>query len=109
MTTWLLLAGAIVSEVIATLSLRASEGLSKLGPSALMALGYLVSFVLLAQALKRGLPVGVAYAVWAGVGVALVAVLGKILFDEPLTALTAVGIALIVGGVVIVEGSTSTR
>ena len=79
-----MLAGAILSEVVATLSLRASEGFSRGGPTALMAVGYVVSFVLLAQALKRGMGIGVAYAVWAGVGVALVAILGRVLFNEPL-------------------------
>ena len=109
MAAWLMLAGAILSEVVATLSLRASEGFSRAGPTALMAVGYLVSFVLLAQALKRGMGIGVAYAVWAGVGVALVAILGRVLFNEPLSAVTAAGIALIIGGVVIVESSTATR
>ena len=104
-----MLAGAILSEVVATLSLRASEGFSRAGPTALMAVGYLVSFVLLAQALKRGMGIGVAYAVWAGVGVALVAILGRVLFNEPLSPVTAAGIALIIGGVVIVESSTATR
>jgi small multidrug resistance pump len=85
MAPWLMLAGAFLSEVVATLSLRASEGFSRGGPTALMAVGYLVSFVLLAQALKRGMGIGVAYAVWAGVGVALVAILGRVLFNEPLS------------------------
>ncbi len=103
-----MLAGAILSEVVATLSLRASEGFSRAGPTPLMAVDYLVSFVLLAQALKRGMH-RVAYAVWAGVGVALVAILGRVLFNEPLSPVTAAGIALIIGGVVIVESSTATR
>jgi small multidrug resistance pump len=100
---------AILSEVVATLSLRPSEGFSRAGPTPLMAVGYLVSFVLLAQALKRGMGIGVAYAVWAGVGVALVAILGRVLFNEPLSPVTAAGIALTIGGVVIVESSTATR
>ena len=81
-----MLASAILSEVLATLSLRASEGFSR-GPTALMTVGYLVSFVFLAEALKRGMGLGVAHAVWASVGVALVAGLGRVLFDEPLSRL----------------------
>jgi small multidrug resistance pump len=82
-----MLASAILSEVVATLSLGASEGFSRVGPTALMAVGYLVSFVFLAEALKRGMGIGVAHAVWASVGVALVAGLGRVLFDEPLSRL----------------------
>jgi small multidrug resistance pump len=107
--TWLLLGGAILSEVIGTLPLRASEGSSKLGPSVLMGVGYVVSFLLLAQVLERGMTVGVAYAIWAGLGVALVAVLGRLLFDDPLTWVTGAGIVAIVGGVVLVEASTASR
>ncbi len=107
--TWLLLGGAILSEVIGTLALRASEGFSKLGPSVLMGVGYVVSFLLLAQILERGMTVGVAYAIWAGLGVALVAVLGRLLFDDPLTWVTGAGIVAIVGGVVLVEASTASR
>lgn len=107
--SWFFLGAAIVSEVVATLALRASEGFSKLGPTALMALGYVAAFVLLAQALERGMSVGVAYAIWAGIGVALVAILGRLLFGEPLTWVTAVGIAVIIAGVALVEGSTASR
>jgi small multidrug resistance pump len=105
--TWLFLTGAIVSEVVGTLALRASEGFSKPLPTVLMALGYAAAFLLLAQALERGLPIGPAYAIWAGLGVALVAVFGKLLFDDPLTAVTAVGMVLIIGGVALVELSTA--
>lgn len=107
--TWVLLTGAIVSEVIGTLALRASEGFSKPVPTVLMLVAYVVSFVLLAQTLERGMSVGVAYAIWSGLGVALVAVLGRVLFDDALTWVTAVGIAVIIGGVAIVEASTAGR
>jgi len=107
--TWALLAGAILTEVAGTLALRASEGFSKLVPSLIVVAGYIVSFVLLAIVLDRGLPVGVAYAIWAGIGVALVAILGKFLFDDPLTALSALGIALIIAGVVLVESAAEAH
>ena len=109
MLTWALLAGAILTEVAGTLALRASEGFSKLVPSLIVVAGYIVSFVLLAIVLDRGLPVGVAYAIWAGIGVALVAILGKFLFDDPLTALSALGIALIIAGVVLVESAAEAH
>src|SRR5690242_17434470 len=73
--TWLLLAVAIAVEVAATLSLRAAEGFTRLGWTIPVVLGYATSFVLLAFVLKRGMPVGVAYGVWAGIGVAATAIL----------------------------------
>jgi small multidrug resistance pump len=93
------LAGAIASEVVGTLFLRASEGFSRLWPSVGTAVGYALAFVLLAQALKS-IDVGVAYAVWAGVGTALITIIGIVALGEPATALKFAGTALIVVGVV---------
>jgi small multidrug resistance pump len=93
------LAGAIAFEVVGTLFLRASDGFSRLWPSVGTAAGYLLAFVLLAQAL-RTIDVGVAYAVWAGVGTALITVIGILALGEPATALKLGGTALIVVGVV---------
>lgn len=101
--TWLLLAGAIGSEVAATLSLRASDGLTRLAWAVPVGAGYLVSFVLLAMVLKRGMPVGVAYGVWSGVGVALTAALARFLFDDPFTPVMAGGVVLIGAGVYLME------
>ena len=98
-----MLAGAIALEVTATLSLRASEGFSRWGWAIPVVLGYLTSFVLLAFVLKRGLPVGIAYGIWAGVGVAATAVLARFLFDDPFTWVMAIGIVLIAGGVLLLE------
>ncbi|MCX4821970.1 multidrug efflux SMR transporter [Streptomyces sp. NBC_01142] len=95
-----LVAGAILSEVIATLALRASHGLSRLGPTALVVIGYGTAFVLLAQALKT-LNVGPVYAVWSGVGTVGAFLGGVLLFDEPVRAATVVGIALVVLGVAV--------
>lgn len=94
-----LLAGAIAAEVIGTLFLRASEGFSRLWPSLGTAAGYAIAFLLLAQALKS-IDVGVAYAVWAGLGTALITVIGILALGEPATALKLAGTALIVAGVV---------
>jgi small multidrug resistance pump len=102
---WLALAGAILVEVIATLSLRASDGFRKRGWMIPVALGYLASFYLLWVSLSLGMPVGVAYGVWTACGVALVAIIARFLFSEPLTWLMGAGIALIVAGVLTIETS----
>lgn len=99
---WLFLAGAILTEVGATLSLRASISGSRWWYIA-VGVGYVVAFALLSLTLGAGIPLGVAYGVWAAAGVALTAVLSKFLFREPFTWLMAVGIALIMGGVLLVE------
>ncbi|MFF2052924.1 DMT family transporter [Leifsonia sp. NPDC058194] len=102
---WLALAGAIVFEVSATISLR----MATTGPSPRriwylpVGVGYVVAFALLSATLALGLPLGIAYGVWAAVGVALTAILGRVLFREPLTAVMVLGILLIGAGVVLVE------
>jgi small multidrug resistance pump len=100
---WLLLAAAIVSEVLGTLSLRASDGFTRVIPSTVTVIGYVAAFALLSQVLKEGVPVGVAYGIWAGSGVALVALFGKLLFGDPLTYVMGIGMGLIIGGVLMVE------
>ncbi|KAA0108631.1 QacE family quaternary ammonium compound efflux SMR transporter [Mycolicibacterium sp. P1-5] len=100
---WLTLAGAILIEVCATLSLRASDGFRKKIWIAPMLIGYLVSFTLLSVTLSLGMPVGVAYGVWSAAGVALIAVIARVLFRDPLTPLMMGGIALIIAGVLTIE------
>lgn len=96
------LAGAIVFEVGGTLSLRmAAHGHKPWWVG--VALGYLVAFSLLAAALGTGIPLGVAYGIWTACGVALTAVLSRILFNEPLTWLMGLGIILIAGGVFLIQ------
>jgi small multidrug resistance pump len=99
---WVLLGAAIGTEVAGTLALRASDGLTKLVPSIIVVVGYLASFGLLALVLKT-LPVGIVYAIWAAVGVALVAVLGKLMFNDPVPPIAMIGMVLIVAGVVLVS------
>ena len=106
---WLALACAILVEVIATLSLRASDGFRKRGWMIPVVLGYLASFYLLWVSLSLGMPVGVAYGVWTACGVALVAVIARFLFSEPLTWLMGLGIALIVAGVLTIEMTGAVR
>jgi len=105
---WVLLAGAILSEVAATISLRLSEGFTKAVPSTIVVVGYLASFVLLSQVLKRGMAVGVAYGIWAAVGVSLVAVIGAAFLGETLTWVQVGGLALVIVGVVAVQSGAHT-
>lgn len=100
---YVFLAGAIASEVAATMSLRASEGFSKLGFTTLVAVGYITAFALLSAALERGLPLGIAYGIWAAVGVAAVAILSVPIFGESLTAMQIGGLALVISGVIALE------
>jgi len=101
MNAWLLLASAILCEVTATLALK--KALDHPAVYALVAVGYLASFILLTRTLKAGLGIGLSYGVWAGCGVALTAIGSKVFFSEPLNAVMVVGIALIISGVLVVE------
>ena len=101
--TWLVLAAAIACEVIGTTALKFSEGFSRLVPSVLVAVGYLGAFGLLSVALKMKMPMSVAYAVWAGSGTAVIAVIGVVALHEPWTAAKTLGVALIVGGTVMLN------
>ena len=103
--SWAALAGAILLEVLSTLGLRASEGFRNKKWIAPVLIGYLGSFAMLWVTLSLGMPVGIAYGVWTACGVALVAILGRVLFAEPLTRQMLAGIALIIVGVVVIEMS----
>ena len=101
MTKWVFLAGAILSEVSASLSLKGALETPAL--YLLVAAGYAASFTFLTLVLRAGMGLGVAYGIWGALGVALTAVMSALLFDEALTALMGVGIALVVAGVLTVE------
>ena len=96
---WLALAGAIVLEVSGTVSMKLSDGFTKLVPSILIFVFYAASFAALTLALKR-IDVGVAYAVWASVGTALIAIIGILYFKEPFSLLKVFSIFLIIAGVI---------
>ena len=98
---WPALGGAIVSEVSATLALR--QALNQPGFYVMVGIGYVLAFVLLSLTPKAGMPLGVAYGLWGALGVALTAVLSMLVFGEPITVLVALGIALIMAGVLLVE------
>lgn len=100
---WFWLIGAIAAEVTATVSLRFSDGFTRLLPSALVAIGYGTAFYGLSQALSRGMPLGIAYGVWAAGGVALIAVIGVAFLGEHLSAVQIGGLLLIIGGVLALE------
>lgn len=102
MNAWLLLGGAIVCEVVATSALKASEGFTRLGPLALVVAGYGLAFWLLALTL-RSIPVGVAYAIWSGLGTALIAVAGWWIYGQRLETAQIAGIALIIIGVLVMN------
>lgn len=100
MRNWLFLFLAIGTEVLGTSALKASDGFSKLWPSLLVVLAYACSFYFLSLTL-RAIPVGVAYAIWSGLGIVLIALAAKLLFGQKLDFAALVGIGFIVAGVVI--------
>ncbi|RKZ81026.1 MAG: QacE family quaternary ammonium compound efflux SMR transporter [Gammaproteobacteria bacterium] len=99
MQSWLILIAAIVLEVAGTTAMKLSDGFTRPLPSVLLVVFYLFSLAALTLALKR-IDVSVAYAIWAGMGTVLVAIVGVLWFREPLTLLKVVSILLIAVGVV---------
>ncbi len=108
MKSWAFLGIAIVAEVIATSGLKASAGFTKLWPSLLVVVGYSVAFYFLALTLKT-IPVGVAYAVWAGLGIVLMAFIGWLVFGQKLDLAGIAGMALIVSGVIVINVFSKTN
>ena len=102
MQNWLYLVIAIGCEVAATSALKAAEGFTRLVPSVIVVAGYVTAFYLLSLTL-RTIPVGVAYAIWSGVGVALIAVIGWLFLGQKLDAPAIAGLVLIVAGVVVIN------
>jgi small multidrug resistance pump len=101
---YLFLALAIVAEVIATTFLKLTSGERQIWWAyPVVVVGYVLSFFLLAQTLSRGVPLGIAYAIWAGVGVVLVAIISWLAFRETLSWMQLVGMALVIGGVTLLE------
>jgi small multidrug resistance pump len=100
--TFVYLILAVVAEVIATTALKSSAGFTRLAPSAVVVVGYGLAFYLLSLVL-RTLPVGVAYAIWAGLGIVLVTLMGVLVFGERPDMPAVLGISLIVEGVVLLQ------
>lgn len=107
MTPWLTLSLAIAAEVVATSFLKASESFTRLGPSIVVVIGYVAAFYLLSLTLKV-IPVSIAYAIWSGVGITLLAIVGWLVYGQALDPPAIIGMALIVAGVVILNGFSST-
>lgn len=102
MQQWIFLSIAIVSEVIATSSLKAAEGFTRFWPSLVVLVGYLLAFYFLSLTLKT-IPVGIAYAIWSGVGVVLIALASWLFLDQSLDTPAILGLSLIVAGVVVIN------
>lgn len=102
MNQWLFLSLAIVSEVVATSALKASHGFTQLWPSLVVIAGYALAFFFLSLTL-RTMPVGVAYAIWSGVGIVLVTLIAWFVFKQSLDIPAIIGLTLIVAGVVILQ------
>ncbi len=102
MSAWLILAFAIVSEVIATSALKSSEGFTRLWPSLVVVTGYGLAFFCLSLVMKS-LPVGVIYAIWSGVGIVLIALAGWLFFGQKLDLPAVLGLSLIIAGVAVIQ------
>ncbi|MNV70242.1 Multidrug transporter EmrE [compost metagenome] len=101
-SSYLLLGLAIAAEVLGTSALKASDGFTRLAPSLITVVAYGVSFYLLSLTLKS-MPIGIAYAVWSGVGIVLISAIGWLLYGQRLDAPALIGLGLIVAGVLVVN------
>ena len=99
---WIYLGIAIVTEVIGTSALKSAEGFTRLWPSVVVVVSYALSFYLLSLTLKT-IPVGIVYAVWSGVGIVLLALIGALFFRQTLDTPAMIGIGLILAGVVVIN------
>ena len=102
MKNWIFLCVAIIAEVIATSALKSSEGFTKPIASIVVVLGFMIAFYCLSLTLKT-IPVGIAYAIWSGVGIVLVTIIAWIVFDQKLDVWGIIGIALIMSGVLVLN------
>ena len=104
---YIYLAIAIVAEVIATSALKASEEFTKAVPSLIVVVGYSTAFYFLALVLKS-IPLGITYAIWSGVGIAIITIIGSVVFKQMLDAPALIGIGFIITGVVIINVFSDT-
>lgn len=102
MNPWLALAIAIVGEVTATTALKATNEFTKLWPSLIVVVGYGIAFYFMAISL-RVLPVGIMYAIWAGLGIVLISIIGWFVYKQMLDTPALIGMALIIAGVVVIN------
>lgn len=104
---YLYLAVAIIAEVAATSALKASEEFTKLMPSLIVIIGYAAAFYFMTLVL-RTIPVGITYAIWAGLGIVLVAIVGTVIYKEIPDLPAVIGMTLIVSGVIIINVFSKT-
>lgn len=102
MKSWIFLCAAIIFEVVATASLKSSEGFTKFTPSLLVVFGYGMAFYFLSLTLKS-IPIGVAYAVWSGLGIVLISLVAWLLHGQRLDLWGLVGMTLIISGIVVLN------
>ncbi|WP_298182540.1 multidrug efflux SMR transporter [Saccharomonospora sp.] len=103
MNAYVLLAAAIAAEVTGTVSLKYTDGFTKLLPSAVVVVSYGTAFYLMSRILSLGMPVGVLYAMWSAAGVALVAVIGALFLGERMNPTMIIGLILVISGVILLE------
>jgi small multidrug resistance pump len=99
---WIFLSIAIIAEVIGTSALKSAEGFTKLIPSAIVVIGYGISFYFLSLTLKT-IPVGISYAIWSGVGITLISIIGYFFYKQTLDLPAIIGILLIIAGVIVIN------
>ena len=99
---YLILFAAVVFETIGTSALQASQQFTRLGPSVAVVVAYVISFILLGWALKF-MPVGIAYAIWSGLGIVLIAAIGYAVFGQRLDLPAVLGLGLILAGIVVIN------
>ena len=104
---WLYLSIAIVAEVIATSALKAAESFTRMAPSVVVVVGYLVAFYFLSLTLHT-IPVGIAYAIWSGIGISLISLIGWLVYGQSLDVPAIVGLGLIIVGVVVLNGFSNS-
>ncbi len=107
MPHWIYLAVAIIAEVIATSALKASHEFTRLVPTIIVVTGYLTAFYFLTLSL-RVIPVGIAYAIWAGLGIVLIAVISWIMYGQKLDLPALLGMGLIISGVLVINLFSNT-
>ena len=107
MSHWLALAIAIVAEVIGTTALKASNEFTRLIPSLIVVVGYGTAFYFMSISM-RVLPVGIMYAIWSGMGIVLISVLGWLVFRQTLDTPAVIGLAFIIAGVIIINVFSKT-
>lgn len=102
MPAYLALIIAVAAETIGTSALQASQQFSRLGPSLIVVIAYAIAFYLLALSL-RTIPVGIAYALWSGMGICFIAIIGWVIFGQTLDLAAVLGLAMIIGGIAVIQ------